>query len=185
VAGRFTLALTWALPPLWIRRIWKQWKWKQAWDFLTRPVTAGLLHAVATWTWHMPRLYEASLHNEAIHFAEHISFFATAFLFWQVFADLAENARMVRSARFGLGIFMVFGVMLVSGFLGVLIAFSPYIWYPSYAHETIRYGLSALEDQQLAGTIMWVPSGVAYVAAALLVIWRWLSAMEAVENPQT
>lgn len=185
VISRFSLALTWALPPRWIKRIWKQWKWKQAWDFMSRPVTAGLLHAAAIWIWHTPRLYEASLHNEVIHFAEHASFFVTAFFFWQVFADIAEDARMVRSARFGLGIFMVFGVMLVSGFLGVLIAFSPYVWYPSYAHETIRYGLTALEDQQLAGTIMWVPSGVAYVAAALLVIWRWLSAMEAVETPQT
>jgi putative membrane protein len=90
---------------------------------------------------------------------------------------------MGRSAAFGLGIFMVFGTMLIGGFLGVLIAFSPHIWYGVYAHETVRYGLTALEDQQLAGTIMWVPSGVAYLAAVLRVMGRWLFAMEALENP--
>jgi putative membrane protein len=85
--------------------------------------------------------------NEGIHVLEHFSFFFTAFLFWQVFADLTENVRMRRTARFGLGIFMIFGAMLVSGLLGVLITFSTYIWYPVYIHETALYGLTALEDQ--------------------------------------
>ena len=185
VIGRFTLAVAWAFPPSWTARIWKEWKWKQAWHFLTRPMVAFLLHNIAIWIWHMPRLYEASLINEWLHFLEHASFFLTALLFWQVFADLTENARLARSARFGLGIFMIFGTMLVSGFLGVLITFSPYVWYPIYIHETALYGLTALENQQLAGTIMWVPSGVVYLAAVIGVLGRWLFAMEALENPQT
>lgn len=131
----------------------------------------------------MPRLYEASLHNEWLHFLEHASFFLTAFLFWQVFAELTENVRMGRSAKFGMGIFMNFGTMLASGFLGVLLTFSPYVWYPTHIHETALYGLTALEDQQLAGAIMWVPSGVVYVASVLGVLGRWLFAMEALENP--
>jgi putative membrane protein len=181
--GRFPLALAWAVPPGWTSTIWKQWGWGKAWNALTRPMTAFLLHNAAIWIWHMPRLYEASVRSEPVHFLEHFSFFFTAFLFWQVFADLTENIRIGRSAAFGLGIFMVFGTMLIGGFLGVLIAFSPQIWYGVYAHETVRYGLTALEDQQLAGTIMWVPSGVVYLAAVLRVMGRWLFAMEALENP--
>lgn len=182
--GRFTLAVAWAFPPRWTSRVWKEWKWGQAWNFLTRPMMVFLLHNAAIWIWHMPRLYEASVLNEWIHFLEHSSFFLTAFLFWQVFADLTESVRMGRSAKFGLGVFMIFGTMLVSGFLGVLIAFSPHVWYAVYAHETAHYGLTALEDQQLAGTIMWVPSGVVYLVAVLSVMGRWLFAMEALENPQ-
>jgi putative membrane protein len=183
--GRFTLATAWAFPSRWTSRIWKEWKWGQVWNFLTRPMVVFLLHNAAIWIWHMPRLYEASVRNEGIHFLEHFSFFFTAFLFWQVFADLTENIRMRRTARFGLGIFMIFGTMLVSGFLGVLITFSPYIWYPVYDHETALYGLTALEDQQLAGVIMWVPSGVVYLVAVLGVMGRWLFTMEALENPQS
>jgi cytochrome c oxidase assembly factor CtaG len=185
VVGRFTLAVAWAFPTRWSSKIWKEWKWKQAWDFLRRPMTAFLLQNAAIWIWHMPRLYEASLLNEWLHFLEHMSFLLTAFLFWQVFAELTEHARLGRSAKFGLGIFMVFGTMLASGFLGVLLTFSPSVWYPIYIHEMALYGLTALEDQQLAGAIMWVPSGAMYVVVVLSVLGRWLFAMEALENSQT
>ena len=185
VLGRFTLAVAWALPARWTSRIWKDWKWKQVWDVLTRPMNALLLHNLAVWLWHMPRFYEAALESEGLHFLEHASFFLTAFIFWEVFANLTQTMHIARSARFGLGIFLVFGTMLVSGFLGVLITFSPYVWYYIHVRDTAMYGLTALEDQQLAGTLMWVPAGVVYTGAALGVLGRWLFAMEAVETPQT
>ncbi len=185
VIGRFSLAVAWVIPVRWTSRFWKEWRWKQIWGFLTRPMTAFLLHNFAMWIWHMPRFYEASLRVEWIHYLEHASFFLTAWLFWQVFADLSENAHRGSSARFGVGIFMIFGVMLVSGFLGVLITFSPFVWYPIHIHETALYGLTALEDQQLAGTLMWVPANVVYLASVLGVMGRWLFAMDAVETPQS
>lgn len=185
VIGRFPLALAWGLSSRNTSRIWKDWKGKQAWDFLTHPATACLLHAAAIWTWHMPRLYQASLHYEWVHFLEHSTFFLTAFLFWQVFADLTKSLGAGRSANFGIGIFCVFVIALVNGLLGVLISFSPYVWYPVYIHETTFFGLTALEDQQLAGAIMWVPAGVVYLGSALSVLGRWLFAMESLENPQT
>lgn len=184
VLGRYTLAVGWALPTRWNTRIWKDWKWKDAWSFLTRPMAAFLIHNVAIWLWHMPRFYEAALENEGLHFLEHASFFFTAFVFWQVFAELTRNMHLGRASRFGLGIFLVFGTMLVSGFLGALLTFSQYVWYPSHIHDTVLYGLTALEDQQLAGTIMWVPMGIIYAGLAIGVMGRWLFAMEALETPQ-
>lgn len=183
--GRFSLAVTWAFPAYWVSKVWKKWKWGQAWRFLMRPMPVFIIHNAVIWLWHMPRLYEASVQNEWIHFLEHFSFFLTAFLFWQVFVDFTESLRMGRSANFGSAMLMMFGTMLVSGFLGVLIAFSPHVWYSIYLHETALYGLTALEDQQLAGTIMWVPSGVVYLVAVIGVMGRWLFAMESLENPQT
>jgi cytochrome c oxidase assembly factor CtaG len=182
VVGHFPLALSWAFSPQWITRFWKQGRWKQVWKFLTIPAVAGLLHAASIWIWHMPRLYEASLLNEGVHFLEHACFFISALIFWQVFADLSGSIRLGTSARFGLAFFSVFGIMVINGFLGVLIAFSPYVWYSVYLRETMLYGLTALEDQQLAGTIMWVPAGMIYIASALSVMGRWLFSMEAAEN---
>lgn len=182
VLGRFPLALSWAFSPQWTKRIWKRWRWGQAWKFLTVPAVAGLLHAAAIWIWHMPRLYEASLLNEGLHFLEHFCFFVSALIFWQVFADLSESMRLRTSARFGQAFFFVFATMIVTGFLGVLIAFSPHVWYSPYLRDTALYGLTALEDQQLAGTIMWVPSGVIYLVSAMGVVARWLFQMEAVET---
>ena len=182
--GGFNLALAWAFPPRWTFKIGKEWRWGQIWNFLTRPKTAFLLHNAAMWIWHMPRLYEASVLNEWIHFLEHFSFFLTAFLLWQAFTDLMQGIRMGRATRLGQGILMIFGTMLVSGFLGVLITLSPQVWYSVYAHESIRYGLTALEDQQVAGTIMWVPSGLVYLLAVIAAMARWLFAIEALENPE-
>lgn len=184
VFGRFTLAVGWALPPRWNTRIWKDWKWKDAWHFLTRPMAAFLIHNAAIWLWHMPRFYEAALQDEGLHFLEHASFFITAFIFWQVCAELTQNMHLGRTSRFGQAIFLVFCTMLVSGFLGALLTFSQYVWYPSHIHDTALYGLTALEDQQLAGTIMWVPMGVAYAGLAIAVLGRWLFAMEALEKSQ-
>jgi putative membrane protein len=183
VIGRFQLAFTWVFPARWTSTVWKKWGGRQTWRFLTRPVTACLLHAAAIWVWHLPRLYEAGLRDEWLHFLEHASFFLTAWLFWHVFMDLTEYVRTGGSAKFGIGIFMVFSIMLISGFLGALLTFSQYVWYPIHIHETALYGLTALEDQQLAGTIMWVPSGVVYLVAVIGVMGRWLFGMEALERP--
>lgn len=184
VIGRFSVALPWAMPAPWTARIWNGWKWKRIWTFLTRPATAGLLHAAAIWYWHMPQPYQAAIVNGWFHFLEHASFFLTAVLFWQVFSDLTDEVRFEASAKVGLGILYVFAIMLVSGFLGVLIAFAPTVWYPIHTHQTAVFGLTPLEDQHLAGTLMWVPAGIVYVAAAIGVLSRWLFAMERAETPQ-
>jgi cytochrome c2 len=58
--------------------------------------------------------------------------------------------------------------------LGALLTFSSRLWYPIYAPGTAAWGLTPLEDQQLAGLIMWVPAGLAYLVAALAVGASWL-----------
>jgi hypothetical protein len=45
----------------------------------------------------MPRLDEAALVNKWLHFLEHASFFLTAFIFWQVFADLTQHLQLRRA----------------------------------------------------------------------------------------
>ena len=53
----------------------------------------------------------------------------------------------------------------------VLLTFGAALWYPSYGGA---YGLSALEDQQLGGLVMWGPASLAYLAAGLVIASRWL-----------
>jgi putative membrane protein len=54
--------------------------------------------------------------------------------------------------------------MIHTGLLGALMTFSPATWYAGYG----------LEDQQLAGLVMWVPAGIAYPLAALYLVSRSL-----------
>jgi putative membrane protein len=55
----------------------------------------------------------------------------------------------------------------------VLLTFSSDVWYPSSTAGAHDWGLTPLEDQQLGGLIMWVPGGLPYVVAALVLAARW------------
>jgi putative membrane protein len=72
----------------------------------------------------------------------------------------------------------VFTTSLHSGVLGALLTFAPRLWYPIYEARTSQWGLSALEDQQLAGLIMWVPAGVVFILLGLALFAAWLGEAE-------
>lgn len=185
VAGRAALALAWLLPTRLLAGAWKNLGGRWAWNLVNHPGVALGLHAAALWFWHMPQPYQAALEDEWLHLIEHGSFFISAMLFWQVFGDLTQGVRSGRSARFGVGILMVFVIGLVNGLLGVLIAFSPYVWYPVHNHASGVFGLTALQDQHLAGVMMWVPASIVYLGSALRVMTGWIFAREALENSNT
>jgi cytochrome c oxidase assembly factor CtaG len=74
------------------------------------------------------------------------------------------------------GVLFLFTFTLQGGVLGALIAFAGSPWYAAYATTTTAWGLTPLDDQQLAGMIMWVPAGLVYVVAALLPLANWIDA---------
>jgi hypothetical protein len=129
-----------------------------------------LLHAVALWIWHVPSLYEAALERESIHALEHACFFVTAALFWW---GLTRG----RYGRLGYGaaVVYVFATAMHSGLLGAALTVSPRLWYPIYARSTSAWGLSPIEDQQLAGLIMWIPAGVIFAGVGLAFFAAWLN----------
>ena len=62
--------------------------------------------------------------------------------------------------------------MVQMGVLGALITFAPSALYAPHWSTTAAWGLAPLEDQQLAGLVMWAPAAAAYLLAALAVGWR-------------
>lgn len=140
---------------------------KALWRFLTQPTLAWGLHALILWAWHIPVLFQAGLRSDAIHSLQHISFFVAALVFW---ASLWHTARTR-----GAAVLSLFTTGLHASALGALLTFSPAIWYPAYEGSTWAWGLSPLEDQQLGGLIMWMPGGLAYLAAGLVLMGRLLA----------
>jgi putative membrane protein len=63
--------------------------------------------------------------------------------------------------------------MLHTSALGLLLSFAPTAWYAD--HSPRLFGLTALEDQQLGGLVMWVPGSFAYLVAGLVIVAGWLS----------
>src|SRR5689334_1252813 len=80
--------------------------------------------------------------------------------------------------RYGLGVFSLFTTGVHTALLGGLVSFATTRWYSAYSTTTAVWGLSPLEDQQLGGLIMWIPGGLIYLAAALVLTALWISAAE-------
>lgn len=137
--------------------------------FLTASLNAWVLEAAALWLWHIPFLYQATLTSDWIHAAQHLSFLGTAVLFWSALYGVGRSAM-----SFGTATLYVFGTAVHCSALGALLTFSTVLWYPAYTETTARWGLTALQDQQLGGVIMWVPSGAVFIVIALALIARWL-----------
>jgi cytochrome c oxidase assembly factor CtaG len=138
--------------------------------FMTAPLNAWVLEFAALWLWHIPFLYQATLASDWIHAAQHLSFLGTAVLFWSALFGMGRSAR-----SYGTATLYVFGTAAHCSALGALLTFSTVLWYPAYASTTPAWGLSPLQDQQLGGVIMWVPSGVVFIIVALALMTHWLA----------
>lgn len=137
-----------------------------------RPGGTGALwvavQAVVFWFWHAPGAYSAALSNDSVYWTMQLSITGTAVLFW---AWARETS--VSSAVAGL-----LATMVAMGLLGALLTFAGEPLYAPHFATTAPWGLAALDDQQLAGLIMWAPGGGFYLAAALLLASRWLRRQE-------
>jgi putative membrane protein len=167
VLGDPALASIWALRIGARRGVGAWWRGQRVlpatWRVLRRPVVAFTLHVAALWLWHVPRFYDAALRSEGIHVAEHVSFLATALLFWYPIAD----AHPRRRSSVGVATLSLFAAGLQCTMLGALITMARHAWYFGHYATTAAWGLTPLEDQQLAGLVMWIPAGLVYLAALI------------------
>jgi putative membrane protein len=178
VMSDFPLALLWALPRRWARwlgpRLNHSHPLSQAWHRLSSPICAWLLFALALWGWHTPALYEAALKSETLHAVEHLGFLATAMLFWWVLIKPTRPTYL----HYGMAIPYLFTTVLHSGLLGALMTFTSQPWYPYYAPLVTPWGLTPLQDQQLAGLIMWLPGGAVFTLLTIGYFAAWFRALE-------
>jgi cytochrome c oxidase assembly factor CtaG len=156
-----------------LHRISSQRWLKPIWRFLMQPMIAWTLNTITLWICHAPGLYQAALENEALHLLEHLTFLMTSLLFWWTI-----TRPRVRMAGRDPGIIALFTMAMQSGLLGALITFAPAPWYGVYESTTQPWGLSPLEDQQLAGAIMWIPMGAVYTIGALILFAMHLAWLE-------
>lgn len=136
--------------------LWLPWL---AW--VRYPVAAAGIHAAVVWFWHIPRLYVLALDHPWWHVVEHACFlFSAGLLWWSV---LRSSHRVAPRAMLAL-----LFTLMHTGFLGALLSFADTPFYGEHR---------SLQDQQLAGLIMWVLGGVPYLSAAVWCGWRWFEQM--------
>jgi cytochrome c oxidase assembly factor CtaG len=139
-------------------------------------MAAWWTHAAALWIWHIPGLFQATLDNDWIHSAQHVSFLGSALLFW--WSLFYAHGK----ARYGASVLYLFTTAVHTSILGALLTFASTVWYSPYLATTSNWGLSPLEDQQAGGLIMWIPAGLVYVLAALALFASWLRESDRVAN---
>lgn len=161
--GRPGAAFAWALPAGWRKGGFgvASRSFARFGRALSRPVPAVVLHGLALWVWHAPWLFDAALEREWLHRLEHMSFLGTALLFWRAVLQ-ARSAR-----RVGPALTAAFATLMHGGLLGGLITMAPFPLYRWYRGRAELWKMTPLEDQQLAGLLMWVPMGLVYFAACL------------------
>jgi putative membrane protein len=157
--GAPALAWTWALPRAWRRAGTNVFVRAIAagLDALSRPMVAAVIAIGVMWVWHAPALFEAALDDELIHTVEHLTFFAGVLIGWH--AALSARVSAIMAASVTLLVFMG------SGVLGGVLTLAPAPLYDWYGNSALLWGISPLEDQQIAGLLMWVVAGGVYLAA--------------------
>jgi len=172
--GAPELALLWLLPASARRRLARAVNrttlLRRAWLAATAPAVAWLVHAVAIWSWHLPRLYTLALRSDAAHAAEHLSFVGTGALVWWAIV----HPRGQRRTAYAVGILTLFATATQTGILGALLTLTHRVWIPAQSAGAAAWGLTPIEDQQLAGLIMWVPGGLLYVVAMAALFLAWI-----------
>lgn len=163
--------LAWGCPASYRRALRGGWKspLTALWRRLTEPVTATILQAAVMWIWHAPALFDRALDSQIWHVAQHVSFILSSLVFWTAMLDPRRGGYLLSAA-------CLFVTSLVEGALGALMALSSSPWYSAYAAMGLSgIGLDPVTDQQLAGLIMWIPGGLVHGAAALALLYIWLS----------
>ncbi len=177
------VVLTFVVPPLlvgavpgpaWERLLARGWARAGERVLGAAPVALGLaLGALALW--HVPALYDAALRSEPLHAFEHLTFlFAFTVFWWPLVAPapwrLSPGAAIAYLAAAAAG----------CSVLGVLVTFAPLGTWRYYLDAGDPLGirpwlaaqLTARDDQQLGGLIMWVASTPLLLGPALAALGR-------------
>jgi putative membrane protein len=123
------------------------------------PVAAFVLHTVMVWLWHLPLPYAWALSGDVAYWAMEIPLLLSALWLWREILDPERSS--------GGALAVCGATILQMTLLGAYLTLTPLPLFSPHFLTADLYGLSPLEDQQLAGLLMWVPASLPYVGAFL------------------
>ena len=112
------------------------------------PVFLG--HLAVFWLWHLPVAYELALSSDTAYWIGQLALLGSAALLWRA---LSQDANSPTSA-----FFVIAAMVMQMGMLGALLTLASTALYAPHYLTTAPYGIAVLEDQQVAGLLMWVGS---------------------------
>lgn len=163
------------LPPT-IRRDWvgpfiASRRVRTLFSYLTHPVVCWSLLVAATWIWHLPACYELALRSAGWHEVEHAVFLGTALLFWwPVVQPWPSRAVWPK--------WMLLPYLLAADLQNTLFSaifvFRDTPIYGAYAAHPDLLGIGTVQDQEVAGAIMWVAGSAAFLVPLGVIVKKLL-----------
>jgi putative membrane protein len=136
------------------------------------PVICWLAGTAAVLAWHVPRVFELGMSSEIWHAVEHACFLAAGLLFWWPIVQPWPSIARLPQWSAPLYLFLA---TLPCDALSAFLTFCDRVVYPCYLSADRLFDLSALQDQQWAGVLMWVWVTFAYLLPAAFITMRLLS----------
>ena len=137
---------------------------------VTQPGVAWLLFLTVYLGWHDPNAYNAALYYEWVHNLQHITFFVASLIYWWPIIGCAPHIHP-RFPVWGKLAYLI-GTIPPNMAIGVSIAFSSEVLYTYYLSVPRVWSFTILQDQQLAGAIMWIQGSEMYILVTLLILAR-------------
>ncbi len=148
---------------------------------LTRPAFCFLTGTAVLTVWHVPAVFDLAMRSRTLHAIELASFLAAGLLFW--LPVIRFGSINSGTAQWWMPLYL-FLATLPCDALSAFLAFCDRVIYPCYTHSMGHLHMSPLQDQQCAGSLMWVCVTFAYLTPAVIVTAALLSsATEARQKP--
>ena len=143
--------------------------------WLTDPIVCWLAGTAVVIAWHVPAAHELSMSSPAWHLVQHVTFLLGGILFWWPIVHPRKGSSGSFSLFAPLYLFLAtFPCDALSAFL----SFCGRTVYPSHEVARATFGLTALQDQECAGGLMWFWVTIAYLLPAARILLHMLSPRE-------
>lgn len=139
---------------------------------ITAPVFCWLLATAVLIGWHFPAAFALGLESHSWHEMEHGSFLVAGLLFWR--PVIPPWPSVAQLARWSLVLYL-FLATLPCDALSAFLTFCGRVVYTSYLNMPRHFSISPLQDQELAGTLMWICVTFAYLIPAVFLTASLLS----------
>ncbi|HEX8727664.1 MAG TPA: cytochrome c oxidase assembly protein [Ktedonobacterales bacterium] len=147
--------------------------------WLAHPIVAFGVFQADIWLWHAPALYDLTLASDAVHILEHLTFLIFGLMYW--LPILSPTPLIPRISR-GFAVLYLFVGCQPMVALGALLTFAAHPLYTPYVDAPRVWGLSPLNDQQLGGLIMWLPTNIPYLIALSAAFFLWVGERDRAER---
>ncbi len=153
----------WVLTPRWLFRSVRSMS-----RFVPAIVTFNLVIVITHW----PAFVDLTLRSAVVHFLAHTVLLLSAFLIWMpIVSPLPEIPRLAPISR----MVFLFLQTIVPTVPASFLTFGHHPLYRRYETLPKLWGLSALDDQLIAGLVMKIGAGLLLTALIAVIFFRWVA----------